>query len=312
MAAGFAALSTGRADVPMRSFFPVAGQDGTLLLMPGAMRDETGTAEQLAVKLVSVFNRNPTRGLPLIYGLVTLFEATTGRPLALLDGATVTAIRTGAASGVATQYLAARGAKRLALFGTGVQAQTQLEAIRAARANTLQEVLVVGRDSAKTRTFAEQMATRTGLIVRPAENAQEALAHAEIIATATSSHIPVFEDSQLASGAHINGVGSYQATMREVPGATVVRARVVVDAREAALSEAGDLIIPIQEGSFGPEHIYAELGEVVDGRRAGRESFEEGEISFFKSVGNAVQDVAFASYIYQKARALGIGTEVEL
>ncbi len=311
VAGAFAALSTGQAHVPLRTFFPVEGQEGVLLLMPGAIQAQAGQpADQLAVKLVGIFNRNPARNLPLIFGLVTLFEAQTGRPLAVLDGSTVTAIRTGAASGVATARLAVPEARRLALFGTGAQAPAQLSAIRAVR--PLEEVRVLGRDRAKTAKFAARMRAETGLDVRAVNSPAEALAGAEVVAAATTSFVPLFEDRQLAPATHINGIGAYQPTMREVPGETVARARLVVDAREAALSEAGDVLIPLKEGLFGSEHIYAELGEVVAGQRAGREGFEAGEISFFKSVGNAAQDVAMAAYLYRKARALGVGTEVEM
>ncbi len=309
----FAALSTDRATVPLRTFFPVPGQEGVLLLMPGALRTAGGSDDgQLAVKLVGIFNRNPGRGLPLIFGLVTLFEADTGRPLAVLEGATVTAIRTGAASGVATAWLAHPAARYLALFGTGAQAETQLKAICAVRSATIEEVRVVGRDATKTAQFAARLSAETGYRVRAVPTAAEALAGAEIVATATSSYVPLFEDNQLAPGAHINGIGSYQPTMREVPGETVARARLVVDAREAALSEAGDILIPLNEGRFGPDQIYAELGEVVAGLKPGRSGFGPEEISFFKSVGNAAQDVAMAHYLYHKARQLGLGVEVDL
>ncbi|MBN9389465.1 MAG: ornithine cyclodeaminase family protein [Chloroflexi bacterium] len=311
----FAALAAGRANVPLRTHFPLESQEGLLLLMPGYIEgpaSSTGPEGQLAVKLVSIFNHNPARGLPLIYGLVTLFEADTGRPLALLEGATLTAIRTGAAGGAAAKYLANPQPSRLALFGTGVQAETQLKATLAVFSDSLREARVVGRDSLKTARFAERITAETGLPVRVAGGAAEALEGAEIVVTATTSYTPLFEDAMLAPGAHINGIGSYQPSMREVPGETVSRARLVVDAREAALHEAGDVVIPLQEGLIGPEHIYAELGEIVLGTRPGRAGFEPGEISFFKSVGNAAQDVAIAAHIYQKARAAGIGTEVEM
>lgn len=310
----FAALAAGRATVPLRTHFPLENQSGLLLLMPGAIeaQGDSGQEGQLAVKLVSIFNNNPARGLPLIYGLVTLFEAGTGRPLALLEGATLTAVRTGAAGGAAAKYLAVPRPLRLALFGTGVQAETQLKATLAVFADSLKEVRVVGRDAAKTADFAQRMTAESGFVVRPANSAAEALAGAEIVVTATTSYTPLFDDAMLAPGAHINGIGSYQPAMREVPGETVARARLVVDAREAALHEAGDVVIPLQAGLFGPEHIYAELGEIVLGERPGRAGFEPGEISFFKSVGNAAQDVVMAAHIFKKARAQGIGTEVEM
>ncbi|HEX2909333.1 MAG TPA: ornithine cyclodeaminase family protein [Chloroflexia bacterium] len=310
--AGFAALSSGQAEVPLRTFFPVPGQEGVMLLMPGAVRPGSDDNGQLAIKLVGIFNRNPARGLPLIYGLVTLFEADTGRPLAVFDGSTVTAVRTGAASGVATELLAAKEARVLTLFGSGAQAEMQLLAICAVLEDSIQEVRVVGRDSSRTAAFAERMARASGRRVVAVADAAEALTGAEVIATATSSFEPVFADSMLAPGAHINGIGSYQHTMREVPGETVRRCRLVVDAREAALTEAGDVLIPLKEGLIDESHIYAELGEIVAGLKPGRAAFQEGEISFFKSVGNAVQDVALAHYLYYKARELGLGTEVPL
>ena len=306
----FAALSTGRASVPLRTGFEWPGQDGLLLLMPGGVQQAMG--DQLAVKLVSVFNRNPARQLPLIHGLVTLFEATTGRPLAVLEGGSLTAIRTGAASGVATQYLAAPQARVLTVFGAGVQAHTQARAIVAARAASIEEIRLVGRERARAVALARRLEAETGRAVRVFEEAGPALAHAEVVATATTSNKPVFEDSYLMPGAHINGVGSYQPTSREVPGETVARARLVVDARLGALSEAGDLLLPIQSGQITGDAIYAEIGEIVAGIKPGRAAFEDGEISFFKSVGNAVQDVAIAHYIYEQARELGIGTEVGL
>ena len=310
----FAALAAGRAHVPLRTHFPLENQSVLLLLMPGVIggRGDAAPEGQLAVKLVSIFNNNPARGLPLIYGLVTLFEADTGRPLALLEGATLTAVRTGAAGGAAAKYLAVPRPARLALFGTGVQAEAQLKATLAVFADSLREVRVVGRDAALTTVFARKMAAENGFAVRAANGAGEALAGAEIVVTATTSFTPLFDDAMLSPGAHINGIGSYQPNMREVPGETVAHARLVVDAREAALHEAGDVVIPLQAGLFGPEHIYAELGEIVLGDRPGRVGFEPGEISFFKSVGNAAQDVAIAAYIFKKAAALGIGTEVEM
>lgn len=312
----FAALAAGRATVPLRTHFPLENQAGLLLLMPGVVEPQGDAGPeatgQLAVKLVSLFNGNPARGLPLIYGLVTLFEADTGRPLALLEGATLTAVRTGAAGGAAAKVLARPNPARLALFGTGIQAETQLKATLAVFAASLKEILVVGRDAARTAVFARKMAAETGFKIEAATDAATALTGAEIVVTATTSYTPLFEDAMLAPGAHINAIGAYQPVMREVPGETVARSRLVVDAREAALHEAGDIVIPLQEGLFGPEHIYAELGEIVLGRRLGRAGFGPDDVSVFKSVGNAVQDVALAAYVFKKAQTLGTGTEVEM
>ncbi len=305
----FAALSSGRAFVPLRTGVPLPEQEALMLLMPGQLTGDPAV-NGLAVKTVGLFYRNPAKNLPLIYGLVTLFDQETGRPLAIFDGATVTAIRTGGASGIATKLLARPDARRLALFGAGAQADTQLRAISAVR--PIEEVRVCSRDQQKAVSFAKRLVAETGLVVRVVPDPTMALKDAEVVSTATTSREPVFADADLAAGAHINGVGSYTAEMREVPAETVVRARLVVDAREACLSEAGDVIMPLRQGLIDENHIYAELGEIVAGSKPGRAGLAPEEITFFKSVGNAAQDVALAAYLYRRAQALGIGTETNL
>jgi ornithine cyclodeaminase/alanine dehydrogenase-like protein (mu-crystallin family) len=306
IAAGYAALAKGEAIIPLRTGFPQTAKNGILLLMPGVITG--GKVSGLGVKLVSVYFDNPSKNLPLIYGLVTLFDVDTGQPLALFDGGTVTAIRTGAVSGVATRLLANPNAATLALFGAGVQAETQLKAIAAVR--PLSVVKIYSRTPEKAAQFAQRMREQTGIKVVVAASPAEALKGAQIVATATTASTPVFADEDIERGTHINGVGSYTLEMAEVPPETVSRARVVVDTREGCLAEAGDVMIPLNKGLFDKTHIYAEIGELCAGIKPARQSEEE--ITFFKSVGNAVQDVAFAAYIYQKAKALGIGTEVEL
>jgi ornithine cyclodeaminase/alanine dehydrogenase-like protein (mu-crystallin family) len=303
IAQGFAALSSGKATVPLRGQFEVPGKEGILLLMPGFDGNEG-----LAVKTVSVFNRNPIFGLPLIYGLVTLFNSNTGQPLALFDGATITAIRTGAASGAATKYLANPEAAVLALFGAGAQAETQLQAIAAVR--PLREVRIYSRTPDRTQALIERMLAQTGLNIIMSSSSAEATQGADIIATATTSLTPVFEDASIPAGVHINSVGSYTPQMREIPGETVLRSLLFADSRESCLAEAGDILIPISEGLFDQNHIAAELGEVTGGLHPGRTSSDQ--ITFFKSVGNAIQDVTLAQYLYHKALQLGLGTEVKL
>lgn len=310
--AAFAALSTGHATVPLRGGLPVPEYDGLLLMMPGLISSTSGLTDEagLAVKMVSVFGSNPARHLPLIHGLVVLFEPDTGRPLALFDGGTLTAIRTGAASGVATKHLARADASVVALFGAGVQAETQLWAVAAVR--PVRAVRVWSRDQAKAAGFCQKMQTALKVPVALAASGRDALTHADIIITATTSSTPVFDDADVPDGVHINGVGSYTQLMREVPGETVARATVVVDARAGALAEAGDLLIPISEGKFDASHIYAEIGEICAGLKPGRAGLSHEAITFFKSVGNAVQDVAMARYLYAKARAAGLGQQVAL
>lgn len=309
MGGAFAALSTGRALVPLRSAVPLPEQEALLLLMPGNLTGDPAI-NGLAVKTVGLFYRNPPKDLPLIYGLVTLFDQETGRPLAIMDGATVTAVRTGGAGGLATKLLANPQARILAMFGAGAQAETQLKAICAVR--PIAEVRVCSRDQHRAIEFAARMEAETNRRVRVVPSPSQALESADVVVTATSSRTPVFFDRSLYPGSHINGIGSYTHEMREVPGETVARTKLVVDSRESCLSEAGDVLIPMQEGLFGEDHIYAELGEIVNGSKPGRAGMDEMDITFFKSVGNAAQDVALAVYLYRKATALGVGVETPL
>jgi ornithine cyclodeaminase/alanine dehydrogenase-like protein (mu-crystallin family) len=308
--AGFVALSSGQANIPLRSGLPIPNFAGLLLTMPGFMAGASADEAGLAVKMVSVFERNPLQNLPLIHGLVVLFEPNTGRALALFDGGSLTAIRTGAASGVATKYLGRSTAKKIALFGAGVQAETQLQAVHAAR--PIEKVHVCSRNQAKANAFCQKMQSLLQIRVEVAVNSQVALNQADIVIAATTSPTPVFADTDLTAGVHINGVGSYKPELREIPGETVARARVVVDSRPSALAEAGDLLIPMQTGQFEATQIYAELGEICAGLKPGRSGLADTEITFFKSVGNAVQDVALARYLYNKAQATGLGQLIEL
>jgi ornithine cyclodeaminase/alanine dehydrogenase-like protein (mu-crystallin family) len=262
----------------------------------------------LSLKAVTVFDGNPARGLPRIQALVTLCDGTTGQPLAILDGAAVTALRTGAASGAATDLLARPDSATLAILGAGVQARTQLEAVCAVRA--IRSVRVFDILPRAAERFAQEMSAVAGSAIQTAANATEALRDADIVCAATSAQAPVFADADLKPGAHINGVGSYQPGVQEVPAEVVLRARVVVDHRASALAEAGDILAPIRQGRYSADRIAAELGEIVSGKRPGRVARDE--ITFFKSVGVAVQDLAAASRIFQEAQRLGLGTAVQL
>jgi alanine dehydrogenase len=304
MKAAFAQLSTGRADVPLRAALEVPRHNGVTLFMPGYLADD----DQMAVKIVSVFNDNPTKGLPLIHALVVVVDATTGRPAAVMDGTVLTALRTGAASGAATDLLARRDVRTAAVFGAGAQGRTQLEAICAVR--PIREARVYDVAPEQAVAYADEMSQRLSLPVRVAETPAGAVRQADVICTATTSSSPVFEDGDVRPGTHINAVGAYTPHMQEVPAETVLRARVVIDHREASLAEAGDLLIPLGQGLMTEAHIYAELGEIVAGRKPGRASPEE--ITLFKSVGVAVQDVAAAGAVLEAARRLGLGTEVAL
>jgi len=225
-----------------------------------------------------------------------------------MDGTVLTAMRTGAASGAATDLLARRDARTAAIFGAGVQGRTQLEAVCAVR--PIREAWVYDVGPERAAAYADEMSQRLSLPVRVAESPAEAVRQADVICTATTSSSPVFDDADVRPGTHINAVGAYTPHMQEMPAETVLRARVVIDHREASLAEAGDLLIPLQQGVMTEDHIYAELGEVAAGHKPGRASPEE--ITLFKSVGVAVQDVAAAGAVLEAAQRLGLGTEVAL
>lgn len=306
MKQAFAALSDRRAEVPLRSRLPVAPQDGVTLLMPAYV--EAGGQAALAVKIVSVFPGNARRDLSIIQAIVLALEADTGRPVAILEGNALTAIRTGAASGAATDLLARKDCRVVALFGAGVQGRTQLEAVCAVR--TIERVWIFDPNKSKLEAFIDDLAGKGPIPadLRAAESPAAALAEADVVCTATTASTPVFADRELRGGAHINAVGSYTPEMQEIPTETVLRARVVVDSRLAALEETGDLIRPLESGRMSPEHIHAELGDIILGRRPGREDNEQ--ITFFKSVGVAVQDAVAAQLALENARAQGLGQQV--
>jgi ornithine cyclodeaminase/alanine dehydrogenase-like protein (mu-crystallin family) len=264
--------------------------------------------DQMALKIVSVYDDNPNRGLPLIHALVVVVDAKTGAPAAILDGTYLTALRTGAASGAATEVLARPDARVAAIFGAGAQGRTQLEAVCAVR--SIEDAWIYDVDLERAARYADEMAERLDLDVRVARMPAQAVRPADVICTATTSSSPVFDDADIQPGTHINAIGAYTPEMQEIPPQIVLRAKVVIDNHEAALAEAGDLLIPIDRGLMTSEHIYAELGEVLAGDKPGRESPEE--ITLFKSVGIAVQDVAAAAAVLEASQTMGLGTDVAL
>lgn len=304
----YAALSAGRAEVPLRSSLSIPPYGATTLLMPAYLQDESG--EAITVKIVSLFPHNMDRNLPLIHAAVLVLRADTGQPLALLEGGSLTAIRTGAASGAATDILARLDSQVAGIFGAGVQSRTQLEAICSIR--PIRKVLIYDPRQEQVEKFIQDMSGHGPIPtdLQPASTPQEAVSEADVICCATTSSSPVFDDRHLKPGVHINGVGSYTPEMREVPPATVQRASLFVDSRSAVLSEAGDLIQPIEDGLINEDNIQAELGEIVLGKSPGRT--DTNQITFFKSVGNAVQDAAAAKLALENAEKMGLGTEISL
>ncbi|GIK57782.1 MAG: ornithine cyclodeaminase family protein [Chloroflexi bacterium] len=306
MKSAYAQLSAGLAVAPLRTHLDITAHQGTTLVMPAFLPQDGA----LAVKVVSVFSQNAGRGERVINGLVLVIDAETGRPSALLEGSTLTAIRTGAGSGAATDLLARPDAHVVTILGSGVQARTQLEAVCTVRPVT--QVRVYSPNQTRAALFAAEMA---GVGPIPADvqvvvDAATAVRAADIICTATTSHTPVFDGRDLKPGAHINAIGSYQPTVQEIDAATVQRALVVVDSREATLAETGDLIIPRQQGLITAAHIYAELGEIVAGVKDGRTHPQQ--ITLFKSVGTAVQDAIAGRIALANAAQMGLGTLLDL
>lgn len=307
MKQAFAAHSGGMTEMPLRSRLHVRKHEALGLVMPVYLEDTGG--EALAVKVVSIFPHNLEKNLPLIHAAVLVLDPDTGVPLALLEGSALTAIRTGAASGAATDVLARPDCRTAAIFGAGVQGRTQLEAVCTVR--HIETVWVFDPNPTRVEQFIRDLAGKGPIRkdIRAAESPRQAVSNADVICTATTSKVPVFSDSDLKPGVHINGVGSYAPEMQEIPAETVQRARVVVDSREAALNEAGDLIQPLQAGLISAQHIHAELGEVIAGRKEGRTG--EDQVTFFKSVGIAAQDAAAARLAIAKAQELHLGREVQ-
>ena len=305
MDAAFRRYGDGLCTVPPRSTTPV-GQDGVLLTMPAAFSD--GAARGLGVKQVSVYPDNRVRGHPTLYATYILMDGASGAPLALLEGTYLTGIRTGATSALAARLLARPEARRVACFGAGVQARFQLLCLAALR--PLERVDVIGRNPDRARAFAESMRETLGIPVEPCDDPHRATRQAHLIVCATTSPTPVVFGADLTPGTHVDAVGAFRPTERELDGEAIRRARVVVDTYAGALEEAGDVLIPLGDGIIDRAHVAAELAEIVTGRRPGRRSDEE--ITVFKSVGFALEDLAAARLAYDRGRAQGIGKEVNL
>ncbi len=302
MKEAFIALTQGTIEVPVRT--NLRNVAGTMLYKP-ALMPSSGV---FGTKVVSIFPGNAERGLPVTTGLMLLNDSETGLPLALMDAEYLTALRTGAASGLATQLLANSKTTVAALFGTGGQAACQLQSML--EVLPLETVYVFSRKPANAESFCRDQVDAAGECRLEPAPSRRVLAECGVITTATGSQVPVFTDEETGTGVHINGIGSFRPDMSEVPCETVCRATVFVDHREAALREAGDLAEPMKRGSLPTGFSPAELGEVILGERPGR--ITEAQTTFFKSVGNAAQDIVCAREILAIAQREQLGQIVEI
>ncbi len=304
MAAALASLARGEALLPLRTIMWLPEKAGALGMMPAYLKD----ANVLGLKVISVFPGNHGTEFDAHQGAVMLFETRHGRPLAIIDATEITAIRTAAVSGVATKLLAREDAGNLAILGSGTQAIKHLEAMLLAR--KIGRVRVWSRNPKNAAAFAERESRRRGIAVEAMSTAREAVERADLICTTTSSPEPVLLGEWIAPGAHINAVGSSVSFARELDTTAVARSRLFVDRRESTLNEAGDFLFPKKEGAIGDDHIQGEIGELLIGRVRGRRAADE--ITLFKSLGLAIEDLASAHHIYAKAMERGMGARVEL
>jgi len=306
LAAAFRDYADGAVTVPPRTSLPV-GDAGLLLLMPAAIAPGTA-ASALGTKLVTFYPGNRALGHPTHLAVYVLMDASTGQPLALMEAALLTGLRTGATSALAARHLARVDSRRLTCFGTSVQAEHQIQCLAAVL--RLEHVSVVGRDATRAASFAARMQKELGIPVTVVSDPVAAARDADVVTCATTATTPLFPGDALRPGTHVDAVGAFQPAHRELDTATLRRARVVVESYAGVLGTAGELMIPMAEGALGRDHVAAELAEIVSGRRPARRAAEE--ITVFKSVGFALEDLAAARLAYNRAMAENAGTEIEL
>lgn len=304
---GFRQLALDNVAMPQRTVIRVAPAKGVHLAMPAYLGSEDNPGV-LAVKVVTVFPDNPSKhDLPTILGTLLLNDPQTGALMAVMDAGYMTAVRTGAASGVATKYLARDDSRTVGIFGAGAQARTQLEAVCDVRGI---ERAVVYDPAVETRDrYIKEMSDRLSLTIEPTDDPRSCMEN-DIVVAATGSKTPIFDGDWIKPGTHLNCVGSHSPDARELDVTAIQRSKVISDYLSACMAEAGDLITPIKEGDYSEDKIHADLGQVIAGTKPGRESAEE--ITLFKSVGLAIQDATTAAKVYELAREAKVGQEFEI
>jgi ornithine cyclodeaminase len=296
------ALARGEATLPLRTVFAIP--DGAFAVMPAALANPSS----VGAKLITVLPKNHGTKYDSHQGAVLLFDTGNGSLLSVMDASSITQIRTAAASGVATDALAKKSATSLGILGAGVQGHSHLDAMMAVR--PLKSVKVWSRNAASAEKLAQRAREKYGVDAKAVSTAKEATTNTNIVCACTSSTEPVLLGEWLSPGAHVNAVGASQPHAREIDSAAVVRSRLYVDRRESALKEPGDIVTPIKNGEITPDHIIGEVGEVLIGKAPGRRS--DDEITLFKSLGIAIEDLASAHFLYAEAKRQGAGVEVEL
>ncbi len=297
-------FSTGKAVMPVRLVVPLPEIKGRITSMPAYLSED----KALGMKVVTYFPENPKRGLPIILATVFLYSAESGKLLAVMDGTYVTAIRTACISAVATRALANPETPVLGVLGAGVQARAQIRTLCAVR--KIREIKVYDVLEKSVQSLKEELEPEVGTNIEPVKTAEQAVRNVDLLVTVTTAKEPIVRVDWLKPGVHINAIGSHRPDLREIDGATMKRAKVFVDSREAIMVECGDILLAIKEGAIGEDHIHAEIGEVLAGKKAGRTSV--GEITLYKAVGIAIQDVATANLVYQRAVENKIGVAVEV
>jgi len=296
--------STGQAVMPVRLVAPLPDIRGRITSMPAYLKE----SHALGMKVVTYFQENLRQGLPAILATISLYSTETGKLMALMDGTFITAIRTACASAMATRALANAETPLLGILGAGVQARAHIRAL--CKVRELRKIRVYSPSGKSALKLKEELEPEVGAMIEPVDSAEEAVREADLLVTATTTKEPILQAGWLNPGTHINAIGSHRPDLREIDAQTMKRAKVFVDSREAIMAECGDILLAVKEGAITEDHISAEIGEVLAGKKPGRT--HRNEITLYKSVGIAIQDVATAHLVYRKALEKKVGATVEV
>ena len=299
----FIQLEEDQAFNPLRSAMLIPGENGLLSMMPGYVNKQ----DIMGIKSVSVYPENANIGLESHQGSVTLFNALNGTPLAIMDAGQITAIRTAAVSGLATRILAKKNSKILAILGSGIQAKTHIEAMTTIL--NLEEIRVWSKNKKNAKKLVEEQRKKYAIPFRPFDTVNEAIYNADIICTTTAAVEPILQGNYLMQGVHINAVGSSVRNTRELDGFAIKLSKLYVDKIESTINESGDFLMAKQEGTIDDNHIIGTLGEILTKKKKGRNNIND--ITLFKSLGLAVEDIATAFFIYDKYVKSNKGNWVE-